>query len=309
MLFSKTSAGMEISTTGVKCALVGGTRSAPRVVQVAHAPFPENTLRVSLREQNVLDSELFVERIRAVHNLLLSSSDRVAVTLPDSVGRVLLLDFEGRFKSRVEALDLIRWKLKKSIPFDIEDTHLDYQQLSVRDNGDLAILVALVSRAVISQYEELVVKAGLSPYRIDFNVFNICRCFDRHLSGVDNGILVYLYGSTLGVMAFSDGVPEFMRIKDVSGASALDSRMFRELNSSLLVYREKFPEKNSPSLFSMAAPDVSLAFQEMVAEATGTLPLMLETKTEVTPGNSAPGDQATLFTYTAAIGAALRGLR
>jgi hypothetical protein len=37
-------------------------------------------------------------------------------------------------------------------------------------------------------------------------------------------------------------------------------------------------------------------------------PVMLEIKSIVTPGDSAPGDQKTLFHYTAAIGAALRNL-
>lgn len=306
MLFASNIIGVEISQYGVTCAVTSGRAASPRVERVASAPFAPGVLQTSLREQNVLDSDAFVAGLKSAHNLLLSRSTRVAVSLPDSASRLMLLDLEGRFKSRSEALDLIRWKLKKSIPLDTADTHLDYQQLSVRENGDLALLVAIISRTVVSQYEDLIVKAGLSPARIDCNTFNICRLFDRRLSLHEECILISFYGSTLSIIFFSQGIPEFIRSKDLSGTPATDSRVYMEINSSLLVYKERFPERSVQTVFCVAAPDVAQSFQEMVAEATGATPFLLETKGAVTPGNSAPGDQVRLFPCTAAIGAALR---
>ena len=93
------------------------------------------TIHVSLREQNILDPKVFISQLKDAYNMLLYRGTRLSVTLPDTVGRVMLLDVEGRFKSRTEGLDIIRWKLKKSMPFDVADTHLDYQQLTVRENG------------------------------------------------------------------------------------------------------------------------------------------------------------------------------
>lgn len=308
MLFSAHSAGIEISLHGVTGALVSGSVAVPRLERVAAAPFPPGTLQVSLREANILDPDRFIATLRAAHNLLLARNTRVSVALPDSVGRIMLLDMEGRFKSRSEGLDLIRWKLKKSIPFDLVDTHLDYQQLAVRENGDLALLVALVSRAVIEQYEELFSKAGLSATRMDFVSFNLCRVFDRRSALADDGLLISWYGTTLTIISFAQGIPEFIRVKDLSGAAVTGNRIFMEISSSLLVYRERFPDHAPHMVYCVAAPDMADSLQEMVAEATGVTPVLLETKTEITPGNDAPGDQLTLFPYTAAIGAALRSL-
>jgi type IV pilus assembly protein PilM len=306
MLFASNPIGVEISPHGITCAVTAGSAATPRVERVIHAPFPDGTLQVSLREQNILDPDAFVATLKSAYNQLLCSSDRVAVSLPDAACRIMLLDLEGRFKSRVEALDLIRWKLKKSIPLDVADTHLDYQQLTTRENGDLALLVAIVSRSVISQYEDLITQAGLSPARIDCNTLNICRLFDRRLSLQSDCILISFYGSTLSIVAFVEGIPEFFRSKDLYGTMAVDNRVYMEINSSLLVYKERFPERPVHSVFCVVSPDVALNFQEMVAEATGTEPLLLETKGTVIPGNSAPGDQTRLFAFTAAIGAAVR---
>ena len=306
MLFASNLIGVEISPQGIMCALTGGSLASPRVERVAHAPLAPHTLQISLREHNVLDPDAFVAGLRSAYNLLLCRSSRVAVSLPDATCRIMLLDLEGRFKSRAEALDLIRWKLKKSIPLDSSDTLIDYQQLTVRENGDLALLVAIASRSVIAQYEELITKAGLSPARIDCNTFNICRLFDRRLSLHDNCVLISFYGSTLSIVAFSQGIPEFIRSKDLSGTLATDSRVYMEINSSLLVYKERFPDRSEQTVFCVASPDVAQNFQEMVAEATALSPVLLETKGAVTPGNSAPGDQTRLFPCSAAIGAALR---
>lgn len=306
MLFATNPIGVEISPQGVTCAMTGGTAASPRVERVSHAPFSSQTLQVSFREANVLNADAFVSAFKSACNQLLGKTNRVAVSLPDTACRIMLLDHEGRFKSRTEALDLIRWRLKKSIPLDSADTLLDYQQLAIRENGDLALLVAMASRSVIAQYEDLIIQSGFSPARIDCNTFNLCRFFDRRLSLHEDSILISFYGSTLSIVAFAGGIPEFIRSKDLTGTVATDNRVYMEINSSLLVYKERFPELPLQTAFCFAAPDVARDFQEVVAEATGLTPLLLETKESIIPGNSAPGDQIRLFPCTAAIGAALR---
>lgn len=306
MLFANNLIGVEISQQGVVCAMVGGSAVSPRVERVSSATFPPQTVQVSLREQNILAPDSFVTALKSAHNLLLGTSSRIAVSLPDAVCRIMLVDLEGRFKNRQEALDLIRWKLKKSIPLDSTDTQLDYQQLTVRENGDLALLVAIASRTVISQYEDLILKAGLSPAGIDCNTFSMCRLFDRRLSLQNECILISFYGTTLSVVAFRQGIPEFIRSKELAGTAATDSRVYMEINSSLLVYKERFPEQPAQMIFCVAEPGVAQNFLEMVAESTGLSPILLDAKSAVLPGNSAPGDQLRLFPCSAAIGAALR---
>ena len=242
MLFSQTSLGVEINPSSVRFALLGGS-SSPLLERVSDAPMPPGTVRVSLREPNVLDPHAFVETVRNAHNLLLYNGTRLSITLPDAVGRIMMIDVEGRFKSRAEGLDIIRWKLKKNMPFDIADTHLDYQQLSVRENGDMALMVALVSRAVIAQYEELLVEAGFTPARIDFNSFNLYRAFENRLSPQDDLTLITFYDNTLSIMVFAAGILEFQRVKEISGSRGVDSRVYMEINSSLKVYRERYPER------------------------------------------------------------------
>ena len=308
MMFTRKSLGVEISPSGVAFALVGGSAAAPRLERVSYRPLPPGTVRLSLREANILDPTALIDRLRDAHNTLLYRGTHLSLTLPDAIGRILLMDVEGRFKSRGEALDIIRWKLKKNMPFDLADSHLDYQQVRVRENGDMALLVALVSRTVIGQYEELLSGVGFTPARIDFNIFNLYRTFEQRLAHQDDLALVALYGGMLAVMVLHEGVPEFVRIKDLSGVMPGDGRVGLEINSSFLVYRERFPERMPLSVTCVAPPDTGRDFCAMVAEIMGVEAILLEVKSMVTPGDSAPADQDTLFPFTTAIGAALRSL-
>jgi type IV pilus assembly protein PilM len=308
MLLSRKSLGVEINPKGAAFALLEGTAAAPSLERVAQRPFAAGTIRASLREANILEPQAFCDRLREAHALLLYPGTRLSVALPDAVGRVLLLDVEGRFKNRAEGLDIIRWKLKKNLPFDVADTHLDYQQLRVRESGEMALLVTLVSRTVIGQYEELISAAGLIPSRIDLNILSLCRAFDNRLALEGDSALISFYGSTLAILVVVDGIPEFVRIKDLPGAAAADSRVFMEINNSLLAYRERFPERMPLKVACIAEPEAARDFCGMVGEATGIEPLLLEIKSVIKPSDSAPADQKALFPFTVAVGAAMRSL-
>ncbi|BCS53664.1 type IV pilus biogenesis protein PilM [Geobacter sp. SVR] len=308
MLFSRKALGVEVGPAGVVFALLGGRADAPRLERVASRPLMPGSMRTSLREQNILDPQHFGDRLREAHALTLFRGTRVSVTLPDAVGRILLLDVEGRFKSRSEALDIIRWKLKKQIPFDVAEAHLDYQLLRTRDNGDMALLVTLVSRTVIGQYEDMFTSAGFSPASIELNIFSICRAFESRLALAEDVALISFYDAILGIVVFNGGIPEFVRIKELPGSSAIDNRAYMEINNSLLAYRERFPERIVPKVYCLAAPAVASEFCGMASEAAGVETNLLEAKAIVKPSDSAPADQAALFPYTAAIGAAMRSL-
>lgn len=308
MFFAKKTIGIEINPVGVYCAALSGSAAAPRLLRIAMAPFPTATLKISLRDPNILEIQQFIDTLKAAHNLLLTPVTRLNVTLPDTVGRVMLLDMEGRFKSRAEALDMIRWKLKKSLPFDLNDTHLDYQQIGNRENGDMALLIALVSKTVISQYEELILAAGFTPTEIDFNSFNLHRPFAPRLEQFDDVTMISFFDSILSIMVFFNGELQFQRVKDLSGSLGVDSRVFMEINSSLIVFRDRFPERQLHTVACIAPPDVAGQFCSMVEEAVNVEPVLLEIKSAITPANDAPADQVALFPYTTAIGAAMRSL-
>ena len=308
MLFSRKALGMEIYQDGARLVLVGGKPHAPRLDAFYSASFPPDTLRFSLREQNVVNPAPFISKIREAYLKLLTGTSRVSVSLPDTIGRVFVLGLETRFKTRAEGADMVRWKLKKSFPFDINEMHLDYKVLQERDSGEVSTLVSLISRQVVNQYEDLLSEAGLEPNRIDFTAFNIFRFFSSRLDLAENAALITWHGEILSILIFHNGVLEFYRSKELSTVSIGANRIFREIDSSLLVYNDKQPGYSMNEVFCIVPNDEAVAFRSIVAEATGLEPVMLDAGRIVSRKEGVNLDGKTLHILAAALGAAVRNL-
>jgi type IV pilus assembly protein PilM len=308
MLFSNKALGLEISNDGARIALVEGKSTLPGLTAFGSVPFPADTMKFSLRENNVLNPAAFVATVREMYHKLLTNVRHVSVSLPDSSGRIILLDVETRFKSKEEGAEIIRWKLKKNFPYDINEAHLDYQVIQERQTGGISLLVSLIARQVVRQYEDLLAEAGLEPNRIDFTTFNLYQIFSQRLELAENSYLITCHSGVLGILIFSDGMLEFCRTKELPGNHPDVNRVFRELNSSLLIYKEKYPNHSPSEAFCIYSADDSEAFCNLVAEATGMEPVLLDVERAIVRDRGPSVDKNTLRTLTAALGAAARNL-
>lgn len=304
MLMSGKQVGLEISSAGLSFALASGGKT-PRVESGLSLPFAPGMLTLSRRDPNVNDPKGFVAALKEAHLRLLTKEHSVCVSLPDAVGRVVLLDLEARFKNREEGLDVIRWKLKKSLPFDIGTVHLDYQTLEVKENGAVSLLVSLISRPVVTQYEELLIEAGLEPKLIDFTSFNLYRLFAPRLDMAEDGAFVTYYQGAMTVLIFHAGVLSFYRTKE--GLADVQN-LFREVNSSFLVYGDRFPGQTVGEVLCMAPPSDAEAFRALVAEASGVEPVLLDLERMVQQAPTLGLDRPSLHALAGSLGAALRSL-
>ncbi|TWJ19149.1 type IV pilus biogenesis protein PilM [Geobacter argillaceus] len=304
-MFLKTKAiGLEIAHEGATIALAGKRRGLPVLERCESVSFPAGTLRLSLKEPNIIDRPFMVGQLRELHARLLTNQKQVSLSLPDAAGRVMLLDLETRLKSKEEGADLIRWKLKKNLPIDISEIHLDYQILRERESGELSALVALVSRSVITQYEEIVSEVGLEPIRIDFTTFNLVRLFLR-MVGQENTAVILWYKGVISILIFHDGVLEFFRAKEIFEGSFETNRVFRELNSSFLVYRDKVSGQKLQRVLFYSPPWDREALQTLLTDVTGVTPYQIDLGRCVGQSES-PASESMLYSSLAAVGAAAR---
>lgn len=304
MLMSKKGLGLELSNEGLGFALVQAGKTL-RLEAGQSLPFPPGTLQLSRREPNVTNPRAFVSAVRETYLRLLTRERSLSVSLPDATGRVVLLDLEARFKNREEGLDIIRWKLKKSLPFDIATVHLDYQTLAEKENGSVSLLVSLISRPVVTQYEELLIEAGLEPKFVDFTSFNLYRLFAARLEMSDNCAFVTFYAGAMTVLIFYGGVLSFYRSKEAVGEA---QNLYREVNSSFLVYGDRYPGQAVTEVFCMSAASDAEAFRSLVAEASGLEPVLLDLERMVSPHQGSGLGKAALHALAGSLGAALRSL-
>ncbi len=309
MLFSKKALGLEICRNGLRMVVLEGRRDqTPKLCAAGIDSFDDETLRFSQREPNILNPASFVAKVKETHHKLLTRVNRVSVSLPDPVGRVMILDLETRFRNRDEGADIIRWKLKKSFPVNINDIHLDYQVLRRRETGETVVLVALIARDVVAQYEALLQEAGLEPARVGFSSFSLYRLFAKRLALAENALFLSYFGRTVGILALREGILDFCRSKEIRAAGFDPERVFREVAGSLLAYREKTQVHAAHEVYCACTGSAAREFMDLVAEATGSTPKMLRSSDAIASREDIVCDAALLDLLSASAGAAMGDL-
>ena len=145
----------EIRAEGVTAARAddsSGTLSAvERIAFAANASSANGTART--------------EKVAAIRRALDAIGQRgreVTLVVPDSAARVLLIDFDELPTKASEALPVVRFRLKKLLPFDADDAAVSYQVMS-GTRGAMQVLAVAMPRETLANYESLVRDAGYQP--------------------------------------------------------------------------------------------------------------------------------------------------
>lgn len=128
----------------------------------AEEPLPYDVVRPSPSQANIVDAAPVVQALEKVAEKVRGKGHEAALLLPDTIVRIFLLAFESFPRKASEATPLLRWRLRKSVPFPVEETVLSWsEQKSVEGNPELVTAVA--RQSVIGEYERLLQGAGLEP--------------------------------------------------------------------------------------------------------------------------------------------------
>jgi type IV pilus assembly protein PilM len=114
-----------------------------------------------LTEPNLRQRTALIETVRQVLGDVGGRSHDVIAVLPDAAVRVMLLDFETLPAKPDEAEGVVRFRLKKSLPFDIDKAKVSYQAQPATEGLKVVAAVALTS--VIEDYESIFRDAGYTP--------------------------------------------------------------------------------------------------------------------------------------------------
>ncbi len=111
---------------------------------------PAGALVPSAVETNIVNSAAVKVAVTNVCERLRAGSEEVALILPDTVIRVFVQHFEEFPRSAAEAEPMLRWKLKKSVPFEADETVISYMRQAPRESG-LDIVTALARLRIIRE--------------------------------------------------------------------------------------------------------------------------------------------------------------
>ena len=170
------------------------------VSAVAYGILPQGHIAPGLKAGNFQARSETVAAVRKALESVALKERQTTVVIPDAAVRVLLLDFDALPAKLGEALPIVRFRLKKLLPFDADDAVISYQVMSTQ-RGLIRVLAVAVPKEVLAEYEGIVREAGFEPGAVLPSTLAACA----GLTEIDAAVLLVNAGETSVTTAIVQG--------------------------------------------------------------------------------------------------------
>lgn len=205
----------ELSEDGLAFAAV----SRPALAQFQR--FEPGVLLVSPVHDNIQQPQVLLDRI---HSIAPGNGRkrRAAVILPDYCARVAVLDFDTFPTNPDEQQALVRFRLKKSVPFEVETAVVSYapqpRPAHAEGGAKINILAAVMSSDIVLQYEAPFRAAGFHPGLVTTSSLAALNLLNA--GGIT--LLVKLSGRVLSVLVLQENAVNLARCVELEGGELED---------------------------------------------------------------------------------------
>ena len=166
------SVAVELASHRVSAASLEWRGGRPIVGAHAIETLPPGALVPSLTADNIQDRAAVAAALGRVFDRIGGRPRRIGLVVPDLVARVSIVRFE-KVPQRSQDLDqLVRWQVRKTAPFPIEEGQVSYVPGGRAADGQ-DFIVSLARRQVVEDYERLCAEAGAYAGIVDLATFNV----------------------------------------------------------------------------------------------------------------------------------------
>lgn len=192
-------------------------------------------LTPGLTAQNVQNENALSSAIEQVLTAVGGSGQEVIAVLPDSAVRVTLLDFDSLPEKRQEADAAVRFRLRKSLPFDIEKAALSFD--AQKTPKGLRVAASIVLHSVLEEYESAFRAAGCSPGVVLPSSLGALGAVDE-----SSPTMVLKVGEeSTAIAVASDGQLLLFRVLEGAGNGALTAEhMAEDIYPSLVYFQDNY---------------------------------------------------------------------
>ena len=214
-------AALEIQARRVSAVAIASQGSTRTVTAHASEPLPDGAVTPALNAVNVHDQDALVTAIRSVLERITPRPKRVALVLPDAVAKVSLLRFE-KIPAKVQELEqLVRWQMRKAVPFRIEEAQLSWIEGAPLEGGGREYLVLAARHDIVQSYEQACDAAGIHAGIVDIastNLVNAVLATSPSASTAD-WLLVHAAPEFATMVVVRNGRVIFYRNRAADGAT------------------------------------------------------------------------------------------
>lgn len=164
---------IELASRRLTVVEVGRSGKGATIVGYASEALPADALMPAAAGVNIPHVNVVADALRrALERAGVRSTKKAALIVPDSIARISLLSFEQLPAKASDAEQLIRWQLKKSTPYPIEEAQLSWFPANKSDSGQTIAAVA-ARRDVLAEYEAVTNAVGIHAGLVDVASLNV----------------------------------------------------------------------------------------------------------------------------------------
>src|SRR5271166_3972013 len=194
----------------------------------------EGALTPGLTQANVAAREAVVAALRDSLSAVASRSGDLCLVIPDAATRIMLLDFETLPDKPQEADAVVRFRLKKSLPFDVDQSSVSFDRQGT--SNPVRVVAAVTPRSVLEEYESLVREAG-------YNAGTVLPSMVAALGLADASrptmVIKVEHGTTTFAIVDQDQLLLY-RALDNGGTAVTGESLVDDVNTSLVYFEDRY---------------------------------------------------------------------
>ncbi len=195
---------------------------------------PEGSLTPGLQQANVAAREALVTALRNVLSNVAGRSHDLCLIIPDATTRILLLDFDTLPAKPQEADAVVRFRLKKSLPFDVDHSAVSFDRQGTSD--PVRMVAAVTPRSVLDEYESLVRDAGYNPGAVLPSMVAALGA----VQGAQPTMVIKVESGTTTFAIVNQGQLLLYRALDNGGSAVTGESLVEDVNTSLVYFEDRY---------------------------------------------------------------------
>ena len=185
---------VDIGAGRVTAVALGVSGGEPAVTAQSTERLPEGLVAPGLTTPNLTDKAAVAGAVARALQSIGVSRGRVALVIPDGAAKVSLVHFDKAPDKAADIDQLVRWQVRKAVPFPLEDAQVSWTP-GVADANGVDYVVTVARRDLILEYEDAVRAAGVQVGLVDlatFNLVNLLLAVDGPAAPTGDWLLVHV---------------------------------------------------------------------------------------------------------------------
>ena len=237
--------GLEINSDSVRLASVSVRKAKVEVDHLDSVPLPADAVQINPFKPNIVEIQPVTEALQTLWTRNRNRSPKVCLLLQDRTALAFQLTMESVPDNHQDCIEVIRFKLKKNIPFRIEDARIQYfvdsGQAEFRSSN---LWVTVMNSQVLHQYEEFVRAAiGSECGLVDLCTFNLMNLAHAEIRAnnweQEDHLYVNLNRDYISLAITQKEKLMFFRSRELERQNGVLDEAMAEIHPTLMFYQDK----------------------------------------------------------------------